>query len=215
MSSTRVKICGLTRPGDRDDAIEAGADAVGFITGVPVDTPREITPEQVGELVDGVPPFVTSVLVTMPETIEEAVELHEETGTDAIQIHGTLMPDQIGELRERVEVPGVAAVDVGDGEIEAYAEAASALLVDSTDEDGGGGTGRTHDWDRSRALREAIDAPLILAGGLTPENVAEAVEAVEPFAVDTASGVEQSGGVKDPEAVAQFTRRAQRAVRTV
>lgn len=215
MSGTRVKICGLTRAADRDRAIEAGADAVGFITGVPVDTPREITPEQVSELVDGVPPFVTSVLVTMPETVEEAVELQEEAGADAIQIHGTLTPSQIEELQERAGVPVVAAVDVGDEEIAAYADAASAVLVDSTDEDGGGGTGRTHDWDRSRELREAIESPLILAGGLTPANVAEAVEAVEPFAVDTASGVEQSGGVKDAEAVAQFTRRAQRAVRTV
>jgi len=215
MSSTRVKICGLTRPADRDDAIRAGADAVGFISGVPVDTPREITPEQVSALVDGVPPFVTSVLVTMPETVAEAVELHEETGTDAVQIHGTLTPTQIGTLQERVEAPVVAAVDVEDEAIEAYAAEASAVLVDSTDEDGGGGTGRTHDWDRSRALRESIDGPLILAGGLTPENVAEAVEAVEPFAVDTASGVEEAGGVKDSEAVEQFTRRAQRAVRTV
>jgi phosphoribosylanthranilate isomerase len=215
MSRTRVKICGITRAADRDDAIQAGADAVGFISGVPVDSPREITAEQVSDLVDGVPPFVTSVLVTMPETVEAAVELHEEAGADAIQIHGTLTPEQIEELQERIEVPVVAAVDVGDEEIEAYAAAASAVLVDSTDEDGGGGTGRTHDWDRSRELRESIDSPLILAGGLTPENVADAVEKVDPFGVDTASGVETEGGIKDHDAVEQFTRRAQRAVRTV
>jgi len=109
----------------------------------------------------------------------------------------------------------IAAVDVDEDAIEAYAAAASALLVDSTDADGGGGTGRTHDWDRSRELRESIETPLILAGGLTPKNVTEAVETVEPFAVDTASGVEQTGGEKDHDAVEQFTRRAQQAVRTV
>lgn len=215
MSRTRVKICGLTSAEDRDQAIEAGADAVGFISGVPVETPREVTPEQVSDLAAGVGPFVTSVLVTMPETVEEAVDLHERTGVDAIQIHGTLTPEEIEELQERVSVPVIAAVDVGDEEIEAYAAAASAVLVDSTDEDGGGGTGRTHDWDLSRTVRDSIDTPLILAGGLTPENVARAVETVEPFAVDTASGVEEDGGVKDHDAVEQFTERAQRAVRTV
>ncbi|MFC6721693.1 phosphoribosylanthranilate isomerase [Halobacteriaceae bacterium SHR40] len=215
MSSTRVKICGITSAEDRDCAVQAGADAVGFISQVPVDSPREITPEQVSELVAGVPPFVTSVLVTMPDTVEAAVDLGEQTRADAIQIHGTLTPEEIEELQERISIPVIVAVDIDEEAIEAYADAASALLVDSTDADGGGGTGRTHDWGRSRELHESIDSPLILAGGLTPENVAEAVGTVEPFAVDTASGVEQSGGVKDHDAVEQFTRRAQRAVKTV
>lgn len=213
MSGTRVKICGITREPDRECAVRAGADAVGFITDVPVETPREIPPERAGDLVSGVPPFVTSVLVTMPGTPAEAVELSERTGADAIQVHGTLTPEEVETLGERVDIPVIAAVDGGETAIEAYAEAASALLVDSTGEDGGGGTGRTHDWDRSRELREEISTPLILAGGLTPENVAGAVERVDPFAVDTASGVERTGGQKDPEAVERFVRRAEGAVR--
>jgi phosphoribosylanthranilate isomerase len=92
--------------------------------------------------------------------------------------------------------------------VEAYAEVANAVLVDSTDEDGAGGTGETHDWERTRDIRAGIETPLILAGGLTPENVAEAVETVDPFGVDTASGVERAGGEKDHDAVAAFVDRA-------
>lgn len=212
MSRTRVKICGLTRATDTAAAVEAGADAVGFITGVPVDTPREITAEEARDLVATVPPFVTSVVVTMPETPADALDLSEQTGADAIQIHGTLSPGEIEALQKRVDIPVIAAVDVDDPEIEAYATVADAVLVDSTDEDGGGGTGQTHDWTESREIRAAIETPLILAGGLTPENVSEAVATVDPFGVDTASGVETSGGRKDHDAVRQFATRAQRAV---
>ncbi|MXR52280.1 phosphoribosylanthranilate isomerase [Halovenus sp. WSH3] len=205
--SARVKICGLTSAADRDAAVRAGADAVGFITGVPVDTPRELSPSEAERLAGGVPPLVTSVLVTMPDSVQDAVNLQAEVGADAIQIHGTLPPEKVGGLRARVDAPVVAAVDLS-ADIEEYAAAADAVLVDSTDEEGGGGTGETHDWERTRAVRERIETPLILAGGLTPENVEAAIDAVDPFAVDTASGVERTGGEKDTDAVAAFVDRA-------
>lgn len=211
MTRTRVKICGLKNEVDRDAAIEAGADAVGFITHVPVDSPREISVERAAELADGVPPFVTSVLVTMPESVDEAVNLHETVDADAVQIHGSLSPAQLEQFTSEVEVPVVAAVDVGNPELRAYAGSADALLVDSTSEDGGGGTGTTHDWGRTRELATAIDVPLVLAGGLTPDNVASAVDAVGPFAVDTASGVGREGGRKDHDAVAAFVDNARRS----
>jgi phosphoribosylanthranilate isomerase len=213
MSPTRVKICGLISKTDRDAAVRAGADAVGFISDVPVDTPREIPPTEAERLVADVPPFVTSVLVTMPDSVQDAVDLQATVGADAVQIHGALSPEETGGLRARLDVPVVAAVDLS-ADIEAYAAVADAVLVDSVREGGGGGTGETHDWERTRTIRAEIETPLILAGGLTPENVETAIGTVGPFGVDTASGVERTGGEKDDDAVREFVERARTATAT-
>jgi phosphoribosylanthranilate isomerase len=207
---TRVKICGLTNESDRDAAVRAGADALGFIVDVPVDTPREVSPERADTLVSGAPPFVSTVLVTMPESVADAVTLQERVSADALQVHGGLSPGEIDQLGERVDAAVIAAVDVDDANADAYAAASDALLVDSTDEQGAGGTGDTHDWERTRRLVERVDTPVVLAGGLTPENVGRAIETVEPFGVDTASGVEREGGRKDHDAAAAFVHRAKR-----
>ncbi|WP_254271866.1 phosphoribosylanthranilate isomerase [Haloarcula marina] len=205
---TRVKICGVTTPEDRDAVVSAGADAVGVIHGVPVDTPREVDADAAADIVDGVPPLVSSVLVTMPTTVQQAVVRVDDVDPDVVQVHDGLSPAELGALSRRVTQQVVAVVDAEADDIEAYADHADALLVDSLDAEGAGGTGETHDWERTRELVDSVDAPVILAGGLTPENVAEAVETVRPFAVDTASGVERSGGVKDHDAVRQFVANA-------
>lgn len=207
---TRVKICGLTSAEDRDVAVAAGADALGFIVDVPVETPREISPGRAATLVSGAPPFVDTVLVTMPESIADAVALQERIGADTVQVHGGLSPSEVERLRTRLDAAVIAAVDVDDEDIEEYAVVSDAVLVDSTDEQGAGGTGETHDWERTRTLVETIETPVVLAGGLTPANVETAVDSVEPFAVDTATGVEREGGRKDRDAVARFVRRATR-----
>jgi phosphoribosylanthranilate isomerase len=201
---TRVKICGITREADRDAAIEAGADAIGIIHDVPVDTPRDVDRETATDLVAGVPPLVTSVLVTMPETVEAAVTVTEAVEPDAVQIHSGLTPAEIETLGRRLDQQVIAGVDAESDAITAYADSADAVLVDSVDSDGAGGTGETHDWEETREHVTGLETPVILAGGLTPENVGEAVRTVSPFAVDTASGVESAGGRKDHEAVAQF-----------
>jgi len=224
---TRAKICGVTTATDRDAVVEAGADAVGVIHGVPVDTPREVDADTARSLVAGVPPFVTSVLVTMPTTVEAAVDRVEAVQPDAVQVHDGLAPAELGALSRRVSQQLVAVVDPEADDLAAYADPADAVLVDSLDDAGAGGTGETHDWERTRELVASLDVPVILAGGLTPENVAEAVETVRPFAVDTASGVERSpsdrdarrgaerndgvessGGVKDHDAVRAFVANA-------
>jgi len=219
---TRVKVCGITNAEDRDVAVAAGADAVGLIAGVTVDTPREIDLDTAADLAAAVPPLVSSVLVTMPGDVETAVERVECVEPDAVQVHG-LAADELGALADALaasaspDVSLVAAIDAeaDDVRLAICADAADALLVDSIDEDGGGGTGRTHDWERTRERVAALGVPVILAGGLTPENVADAVETVDPFAVDVATGVEREGGVKDHDAVRQFVRRATRAVTAV
>jgi len=158
---TRVKLCGITNEDDRDAAVAAGADAVGFIVDVAVDTPREVTVETATDLVDGLPPFVSSVLVTMPDAVEDALALQQEVRADAIQVHGTLPPEYVGGLRARADAAVLAAVGPDD-DVAAYADHADALLVDSVDEDGGGGTGETHDWERTCEIVSAVDGPVVL-----------------------------------------------------
>ena len=205
---TRVKICGVTTPEDRDAVVAAGTDAVGVIHGVPVDTPREVTEDTAAALVDGVPPLATGVLVTMPTTVQAAVNRVDSIEPDVVQVHDGLTPAELGALARRVPQQIVAVVDAEAEDIDDYADHADALLVDSVDADGGGGTGETHDWDRTRDIVRSLDVPVILAGGLTPDNVAEAVRTVDPFGVDTASGVEASGGLKDHDAVERFVANA-------
>lgn len=200
----RVKICGHTSAADLRASVAAGADAVGVIADVTVDTPREVDVDHAADLLADVPPLATGVLVTMPETVAEAVELVGRTSPDAVQVHGTLDPAAVAELRDRIHVDVLAAIGADDADVAAYAEAADALLVDTPAADGGGGTGRTHDWDRTREATADLDVPVVLAGGLEPGNVADAVRTVDPYGVDVASGVESEGGVKDRDAVAAF-----------
>jgi len=207
---TRVKICGLT---DRDDvraAVAAGADAVGVIADVPVDTHREVEPAIAADLLDGVPPFVASVLVTMPEAPGRAIELVDRVEPDVLQLHGDLPAGDVAFLAASLDVPLVLAVDAHDlGRASEVSDVVDAVLVDSL-EDGAGGTGRVHDWDRTRDAVRDFDLPVVLAGGLTPRNVGEAVATVDPFAVDVASGVEGEDGHKDHDALRAFVERARR-----
>ncbi|MCU4718199.1 phosphoribosylanthranilate isomerase [Halapricum hydrolyticum] len=206
---TRVKVCGFTREVDLAAAVAAGVDAVGLIAGVTVETPREIGLADASRLAATVPPLVSTVLVTMPDDAGEARRRIERVRPDAVQLHG-LDPADVAALAD-APADVIAAVDPTDPDLDAYAGAADALLVDSIDDAGGGGTGETHDWERTREIVTSLDVPVILAGGLTPENVATAVERVDPFAVDVASGVEREGGVKDHDAVGRFVERATRA----
>ncbi|MEF8825312.1 MAG: phosphoribosylanthranilate isomerase [Halapricum sp.] len=205
---TRVKVCGFTDEQDLEAGIAAGVDAVGLIAGVTVDTPREIALGEAARLADTVPPLVSSVLVTMPVGAAEARDRIRKVEPEIVQLHG-LDPDAVATLGD-APADVVVAVDPTDSELDAYAEVADALLVDSIDAEGGGGTGEIHDWARTREIVDSLDVPVILAGGLTPENVAAAVETVDPFAVDVASGVEREGGVKDHDAVETFVERATR-----
>jgi len=207
---TRVKVCGITNEADRDVAVAAGADALGFLVDVPVDTARELSPERAADLLAGVPPLVTTVLVTMPEDAERAIALHEATGADVVQLHNDLSTEALAEIRGITGARVMKAVSADLEEASRYAPVADALVVDSRDASGAGGTGEAHDWETTRAIREAVDVPVVVAGGLTPENVGDAVRTVEPFAVDVSSGVERREGRKDHDAVRTFVEAATR-----
>lgn len=203
---TRVKICGITREADLRAAVTAGADAIGVVADVPVETPREVPPERAAELVAAVPPFVTSVLVTIPEDPERTIELVEAVAPDVLQIHGPSGVGDVAYLSAKTDATILTAVTSEEGPLaQRYADVADGVLVDTDD---AGGTGRTHDWSQTQDLVADLDVPVVLAGGLSPANVADAVTTVDPFGVDVATGVEAEGGRKDHDAVAAFVERA-------
>jgi len=209
----RVKICGLTNQADLQAAVEAGTDAIGVISSVDVATSREVDRGTAAELIAAVPPFVTATLVSMPDDADHAVELVKTIRPDALQLHGNFDADDLGYIRAETGVKVIAAVDHGETDrASALDGVADALLVDSTTDEGAGGTGETHDWEATADLVESLTTPVILAGGLTPDNVAEAVRVAAPFGVDVASGVERSEGSKDHTAVATFVRNAGREI---
>ena len=201
----RVKVCGLTREADIRAAVDAGADAVGVVSDVSVDTPREVDAGRARDLLAAAPPFVTTVLVTIVDDLDATADLADAVDPDVLQVHGDLDAAAVTGLRDATGVRVVPVVTCEDGDrARALGGVADAVLVDSESEAGGGGTGRTHDWEATAAIVDDLDVPVVLAGGLTPDNVAEAVRRVDPFAVDVASGVESAGGVKDHEALAAF-----------
>jgi phosphoribosylanthranilate isomerase len=195
---TRVKICGVRTVEDAVKCVAAGADAVGMLL---APSPRRIPPVLAREIVERLPPFVTPVIVMMPSAAEEAVEAARTIRPGAIQLQGDEPPGMLADIKQAL--PGtrlIKAVHVGDGrEVEtarAYERVADAILLD-TISPARGGSGQTHDWSVSRGVAAAINKPVVLAGGLKPGNVAEAIKAVKPYAVDVSSGVEAEGRVKD------------------
>ncbi len=214
MRNVRVKICGLTREEDLAVAVAAGADAVGFIVGVP-SSPRNLTLERAEMLLSQVPIFVDSVVVMAPKSIKQLVEVCERLKPSAIQIHGKEQLDS-SEIREKIkDTRLIKTVYVTESALNETAIEDSkmfdALLLDSFSKGQYGGTGKVHDWTLSRQIKEAVaPVPVILAGGLKPENAKEAILTVQPYAVDVASGVELSPGVKDHEKVRAFVENAKK-----
>lgn len=200
---TRVKVCGIMNELDLNCAIAGGADAVGFIVEVEGSRHR-ISAVDARELIERVPVFTKSVAVIAPNCPEEAVLLAKKTGADLLQVHGTLEPEEIRELKKRVDQKVIAAVPPG---IEAHrmAGAADAILLDTLKNGKLGGTGAVHDWSVSAILARDLRVPVILAGGLNPSNVGEAIRTVKPYAVDVSSGVETAGR-KEQKKVESFVR---------
>jgi phosphoribosylanthranilate isomerase len=212
MSTVKVKICGITRKEDLDAAAAAGADAVGFVVGAAA-SPRNLSLETAEKLFRQVPPFAKSVLVTVPTSIDELVEACGKLNPDAIQIHGDKLRST-AVIRERLtKTLLIGAVNANSPDALEAASVASkifdAVLLDSLTNGQYGGTGTVHDWELSKLIKRVIHpTPLILAGGLNPENVAEAVRVVQPYAVDVSSGVELQPGIKDNQKMINFVKKA-------
>ncbi len=205
MARVRVKICGIRRVEDLRAAVEEGADAVGMVVGFP-SSPRNLSLSQAAEIRRGVPVFVDAVLVVRADGREEFRRVVEELEPDAIQLYGQLSLAEARDLATGCRI--IKPVKAGTEPSGLDLSLADAILLDSHSESLPGGTGRTHDWYAARRLREQISLPLVLAGGLNPSNVSEAVRVVEPYAVDVSSGVESSPGVKSRELIRAFIRAA-------
>lgn len=197
MARTRIKICCIQNAGEVRLAVRYGADALGLVAAMP-SGPGPIPEEEIAGIVPLVPPAVSSFLLTSEREADAIVNQQQRTGASTLQLVDAVTPEVRRELKRRL--PGVKLVQVihvtGESALEAAREAAETsdgILLDSGSPDAEvrvlGGTGRTHDWPLSRRIREAIDLPLFLAGGLRPENVAEAIRQVQPYAVDVCTGV--------------------------
>jgi phosphoribosylanthranilate isomerase len=189
----RVKICGITRSDDACTAARLGADALGF--NFFAKSPRYITPEAARQIIRKLPPFVSRVGVFVDETAEQIRETIRISGIDTIQLHGNESPEFCREFG----IPVIKALGVkGDSDLallDAYE--VSGFLLDTWHQSMHGGTGQTFDWRIARRASEKY-GNVILAGGLGPTNLDEALGAVNPFAVDLNSGVEIMPGVKNP-----------------
>ena len=204
MRRVRVKVCGITNREDLEVAVDAGADALGFVVDVP-ESPRSISLDRARDLVEVTPPFVQSVLVSVFDTVDRLETLCSCLAPDAVQVTGTLPRDAICEQFRGIQVIHAVAVNDQAGEVLPSAVRCDAVLTDSCVPGAHGGTGKPHNWNVSRAIKELIaPTPLILAGGLTPGNVRAAIETVRPYAVDVSSGVEARAGIKDPAKIRAF-----------
>ena len=203
---TRVKICGITNLRDALLAAEAGADALGF--NFWQGSPRFIEPAMAKRIIVELPPLVTLVGLFVNESPGRVKRVAKQTGFSTVQLHGDESPKEVKALAA-AGLTVIKAVTVGGdfraADLRAFG-AADAFLLDAQVKGLWGGTGRRFDWAKARAARRS--GQIILAGGLTPENVARAIRAAQPYAVDVSSGVERRPGRKDPEKVRRFISRA-------
>ncbi len=202
----RVKICGITNLEDARHAVACGADALGFV--FYPESPRYVELDLARQIIAALPPFVTCVGLFVNELPSRIVETVNYCGLDLIQLHGDETPEQCSFPPYRVIKAVRVSQQAGAEPLPDYP--VSALLLDALVPGQFGGTGKVCDW--GFAAKVSAQQPIVLAGGLTPENVAAAIKAVTPYAVDVSSGVETSPGQKDPRKVSEFIRIAKEAI---
>jgi len=196
---TRVKICGITNIEDALNAIKYGADAIGLV--FYASSPRFVTIAQAQEIVAAIPPFVSVVGLFVNATTAEIETVVSQVRIDIVQFHG----DENAAECERINLPYLKAIRVKNDtnllQCQVEFSSAKALLLDTYSETAFGGTGHVFDW---KLIPKNLTKPIILAGGLNAENVADAINQVQPYAVDVSGGVEISKGIKDVAKIAAF-----------
>ena len=202
--SVMVKICGITNVEDALAAARFGADAIGLIF---AESPRRIDPQAARSIVESLPPFVCPVGVFVDEHPEVVLETARIVGLHSVQLSGMETPEYVERLSS---VDVIKCIRVGKaGDVERAADYPDVkILLDTASESAAGGTGKTFSWEY--AVELAAGREIILAGGLSPENVGEAVKVVGPWGVDVSSGVEASPGVKDKGKIRRFIESARR-----
>lgn len=208
--SVRIKICGITRPEDAVVAAQAGADAIGLV--FYPKSPRAVTIEQAQAICAVLPPFVTTVALFVDAEHFVIEDVVREVPIDLLQFHGS----EDAAVCANFTTPYIKAIrmkdDIDLAEMASEYRSARGLLLDAYSASGAGGTGESFDWDRVRPeVHQGLDTPIILAGGLGPDNVAEAIRQVRPFAVDVSSGVEQAKGIKHADKINAFVKAVREA----
>jgi phosphoribosylanthranilate isomerase len=203
---TRIKICGITRADDGLAAAHAGADAIGLVFYNP--SPRAVTTAQARAIIRVLPPFVTTVGLFVDATADDVNQVLEQVPLDLLQFHGNESPDFCAGfgrpyLKAIRMQPGLAIAAEAD-----RFDSASGILLDTYSDQVAGGSGETFDWDQ---VPTQIGKAMVLAGGLTISNVADAVRRLKPFAVDVSSGVEREKGIKDPDKINAFIQQVTNA----
>lgn len=195
---TKIKICGITNIEDALTAAELGADALGFI--FYRGSRRYIDPEEARRIIKKLPPFVSTVGVFVNQSLDEISSIKLNTGIDIIQLHGDESPEFCMMIPHKLIRAIRIKAKIDRDEVELYP--VQAILFDTHSEDNYGGTGRSFNWDILRNLD--ISKKIILSGGLTPENVCQALEVAKPYGVDVSSGVEHSPGKKNHTKLRKF-----------
>ena len=199
-TQVKVKICGMTNLSDVKAAVDGGVDAVGFI--FYKKSPRSVTMQTVREIVLELPPFVDSVGVFVDEKAEQINKIADRCNLDRVQLHGNESPTFCKKIRRRV----IKAIRVKD--IQSLKKLSdypvSSFLLDTFSEDQYGGTGRVFDWNLAFPAKKY--GPIILAGGLTPNNVRQAIQRIQPYGVDVCSGVESQPGIKAHKKMQAFLK---------
>lgn len=201
---TRVKICGITRTQDIQSVVDAGADAIGFVFFPP--SPRNVTVELAQELVKQVPAYVQTVGLFVNASSDEILEVLKTVSLDVLQFHGDETPEQCQNIAKLTGRRWYKAIQVKPdldviSTIQQYQQVgASAMLLDAWHPELKGGTGHSFDWTQFPQL----DIPLILAGGLKPENIEDAIKTTGAYAVDVSGGVESAKGIKDQQLIEKF-----------
>jgi len=214
MSELRVKICGVTNTEDAHLVVDSGADMLGMIVDVPVETPRKISIDKAERIAKEIGGVVDIVVVLCPGSVEEVETVVRRIEPFGVQMHGFESEEFLKSVREALpEVKLIKTVHVAEnGKIHGIMleeDYVDFILLDTFSASAQiGGTGKKHSWAKSRSIVEHSTIPVILSGGLTPDNVAEAIKEVQPYGVDVASGVESSGGRKSKEKVLKFVRNA-------
>jgi len=208
----RVKICGLMRSKDVEAAGASGADALGFVVATPISR-RNLRMEEAQKLIKRVPLFTSSVAVTAASNLKTLKSIVKMLSPDAIQLYEGNLPlvRDIHKTHPGIDI--ILATPVHRSKsipnLESLLEVSDAIIAETPNKLGIGGTGKTHDWHLTRQIRDRIRPhPLILAGGLTPSNVTSAIEIVRPFGVDVSTGVEDKPGVKNHRKMKEFIEKA-------
>jgi phosphoribosylanthranilate isomerase len=202
-----LKICGITRLSDALHAVEHGADALGFVFWP--ESPRHISPERAAAIIAALPPGVETVGVFVNESVEGIRVVVAQTGISTIQLHG----DEAPAYADALDWPLLRAITVDQvGQASTAWPPGTTFLLDTADPVRRGGTGKTVDWQRAAVA--ARGRRIVLAGGLTPDNVVDAIATVRPLGVDVSSGVEDAPGVKNADKVARFLASARSAFET-